>query len=52
MEIKLADGTIFNIEILNNAISIQKTKSSSETLDIMTRQGCRFILDDNLFYVN
>jgi hypothetical protein len=51
MEIKLKNGTIFTIEVDNNAISIQKTLSNNETTDILTRQGCKLTLNDNLFYV-
>lgn len=51
MEIKLSNGTIFTIEVDNNAISIRKTLSNEETTLICTRQGCSLKLDDNLFYV-
>lgn len=51
MEIKLPNGTIFTIEIMENSISIRKTLSNNDTTEILTRQGCKFVLDDNLFYV-
>jgi len=51
MEIKLANGTIFTIEILNNSISVQKKLSNDEPTLICTRQGCSLKLDDNMFYV-
>jgi hypothetical protein len=51
MEFKLKNGTIFTIEVNENSISVRKTQSNKETTDILTRQGCKFVLDDNLFYV-
>jgi hypothetical protein len=51
MTIKLRDGTTFTIEVLDNSISIRKTNNGKETTDILTRQGCKFVLNDNLFYV-
>ena len=51
MDIKLANGTVFTVEILDNSISIQKKFSNDETTLICTRQGCSLKLDDNLFYV-
>lgn len=51
MEIKLANGTVFTIEVLDNSISIQKKLSNNETTDILTRRGCSLKLDDNMFYV-
>ena len=51
MEITLKNGTVFTIEAIDNSISIRKTRSLNETTEIFTRQGCKFTLDDNLFYV-
>jgi hypothetical protein len=51
MEITLKNGTIFTIEAVDNSISVRKTRSNNETTEIFTRQGCKFTLDDNLFYV-
>lgn len=51
MEITLKNGTVFTIEAIDNSISIRKTRCNNETTEILTRQGCKFTLDDNLFYV-
>ena len=51
IEIKLRNGTIFTIETLGNSISIRRTMNNNETTNILTRQGCKFTLNDNLFYV-
>lgn len=51
IEIKLRNGTIFTIETMGNSISIRRTMNNNETTNILTRQGCKFTLNDNLFYV-